>query len=152
MLKQQAIANLEDDVVDEEVGGRREQGSNEFIDVTCMPHALIDTTASEMCKSACLAPATSSAECTLQKLSCLCNIPADQKDQGGRGCVVPGLLMKSGERKVSMEPPRMPPMRTEKMPQMKNKLRMSRSRPDSEHFLHSNCSAHHKAFVSWLNV
>lgn len=34
----------------------------------------------------------------------------------------------------------MPPMSTERMPQMKNRLRMRRSSPDSDGFLHSSCT------------
>lgn len=49
--------------------------------------------------------------------------------------------MKSGERYVRIEPPTMPPMSTVRMPQMKNRLKMRRSKPDSEGFLHSNCKA-----------
>lgn len=43
----------------------------------------------------------------------------------------------------------MPPKRTEMMPQMKNRLKIRRSSPLSDGFLHSSCSAAHHASIGW---
>ena len=53
----------------------------------------------------------------------------------------PGLLTRLGSSAVRREPPTMPPKSTEMTPQRKNRLKIWRSRPLREGFLHSSCAA-----------